>query len=555
MLSQLHIKNIGIIDDVTINFEDKLNILTGETGAGKSLIIDSINAITGSRVSKELIRSGEDVAFIEAYFFDDNSEYVLSREIYQNGKNICKINGKLVTVSELRELGHSLLDIHGQHDNQSLLDDKTHIFLLDGFASSSLHPLLEEYTLAYEEYKDILNKISKNYGDDGERARKLDLLNYQINEIVSAELKPNEDEELNDRRKILMNSEKISSSLNSSYEAINNNILENLSEVTKAMSNISELNEKYQNVFNEINDAYYNLEDAVDNLADLAMEVEFDEDEQSYIEERLNLISSLKRKYGNTIEEILAFLDRAKEEQDFLKNSDEIISNLKKEQQSIIKRLNDIAKKISTTRKEFAKKIEKKINSQMQDLEMKKAYIEFKFEESDLFLPNGKDIVEILICTNVGDELKSLSKIASGGELSRVMLAIKTVLGEYDTIPTMIFDEIDTGISGQAGKAVAEKLLLISKTHQVICVTHLPSIVAVGDSNFFIDKQVKNNKTKTSVKKLKEEEVVNEIARVIAGNKITDSVLAHARELRKELKTAWLRKQANLRYFCSVLGW
>ncbi len=538
MLSQLHIKNIGIIEEVTINFENGLNILTGETGAGKSLIIDSINAITGSRVSKELIRTGEESAFIEAYFFDEASEYVLSREIYQNGKNICKINGKLVTVSELRELGHSLIDIHGQHDNQSLLDERTHIDLLDGFASSSLKPLLEEYTNAYEEYKDILAKISKNYGDEGERARKLDLLNYQINEIETADLKANEDEDLNARRKILMNSEKISSSLNSSYEAINNNILENLSEVTKMMSNISELNEKYQNVFNEINDAYYNLEDAVDNLADLAMDVEFDEDEQSHIEERLNLISTLKRKYGSSIEEIILFLQRAKEERDFLQNSDEIVAKLKKEQKDIIKKLNDISAKITSTRKDFAKKIEKKINSQMQDLEMKKAYIEFKFEESDLFLPNGKDVVELLICTNVGDELKSLSKIASGGELSRVMLAIKTVLGEFDTIPTMIFDEIDTGISGQAGKAVAEKLLLISKSHQVICVTHLPSIVAVGSTNFYIDQQVKSNKTKTYVKKLNEEEVIYEIARVIAGNSVTESVLTHARELRKELKIA-----------------
>ena len=538
MLSQLHIKNIGIIEEVTINFEDGLNILTGETGAGKSLIIDSINAITGSRVSKELIRTGEDSAFIEAYFFDESSEYVLSREIYQNGKNICKINGKLVTVSELRELGHSLIDIHGQHDNQSLLDERTHIDLLDGFASSSLKPLLEEYTNAYEEYKDVLVKISKNYGDEGERARKLDLLNYQINEIETANLKPNEDEDLNARRKILLNSEKISSSLNSSYEIINNNILEELSQVTKAMSNISEFNEKYQNVFNEINDAYYNLEDAVDNLADLAMDVEFDEDEQANIEERLNLISNLKRKYGSSIEEILTYLEKIKEERDFLQNSDEIVSKLKNEQTAIIKKLNNIASNITFTRKEFAKKIEKKINSQMQDLEMKKAFIEFKFEESDLFLPNGKDIVEILICTNVGDELKSLSKIASGGELSRVMLAIKTVLGEFDTIPTMIFDEIDTGISGQAGKAVAEKLLLISKSHQVICVTHLPTIVAVGGTNFYIDKQVKSNKTKTYVKKLNEEEVIYEIARVIAGNSITDSVLAHARELRKELKIA-----------------
>lgn len=262
------------------------------------------------------------------------------------------------------------------------------------------------------------------------------------------------------------------------------------------------------------------------------MDVEFDEDEQADIEQRLDLISNLKRKYGKSIEEILEFLEKSKQEKQFLENSEEIVEKLKKEQKDIVDKLNKIADSISQTRKEYAAKIEKKINSQMQDLEMKKAYLEFKFTKSDLFLPNGKDEVELLICTNVGDELKPLSKIASGGELSRVMLAIKSVLGEYDKVPTMIFDEIDTGISGQAGKAVADKLRIIANTHQVICVTHLASIAAAGNTNFYIDKQVKNNKTKTMIKKLNEEEVIKEIARVIAGNDITKSVLDHAKELR-----------------------
>ncbi|MBR3280695.1 MAG: DNA repair protein RecN [Clostridia bacterium] len=532
MLGQLHIKNIGIIDEINIDFENGLNILTGETGAGKSLIIDSINAITGSRVSKDIIRTDEDMAFVEAYFYDQNEDYVLTREIYQNGRNICKINGRLVTVSELKELGSNLIDIHGQHDNQSLLDEKTHIDLLDGFAGVELEKLKKEYANYFEKYKDVLSRVQKNYGDESERARKLDLLNYQINEIEVANLKLNEEEDLLNRRKILLNSEKISSSLNTSHDAINNNILEELSEVTRAMSSISDLNPRYQDVFKEINEAYYNLEDAVDNLADLAMDVEFDEDEQADIEQRLDLISNLKRKYGKSIEEILEFLEKSKQEKQFLENSEEIVEKLKKEQKDIVDKLNKIADSISQTRKEYAAKIEKKINSQMQDLEMKKAYLEFKFTKSDLFLPNGKDEVELLICTNVGDELKPLSKIASGGELSRVMLAIKSVLGEYDKVPTMIFDEIDTGISGQAGKAVADKLRIIANTHQVICVTHLASIAAAGNTNFYIDKQVKNNKTKTMIKKLNEEEVIKEIARVIAGNDITKSVLDHAKELR-----------------------
>ena len=532
MLGQLHIKNIGIIDEITIDFEDGLNILTGETGAGKSLIIDSINAITGSRFSKEIIRSGENMAFVEAYFFTSDEEYVVSREIYLNGKNICKINGKLCTVSELKELGSRLIDIHGQHDNQSLLDEKTHLSLLDSFSGKELDKLLLDYSTCYEKYKTILNRIHQNYGDESERARKLDLLSYQINEIEMASLKTDEEDYLNDRRKILLNSEKISSSLNSSYETINNSLLDELSEVTKALSNISDLNIKYADVYKEINDAYYNLEDAVDTLADLAMEVEFDENEQSTIEERLNLISNLKRKYGSSIEDILGFLERAKEEKNFLENSEEIINKLKKEQDEIIAQLNSMASKITDTRMKYAKKIEKQINNELQSLEMKKAYIEFDFKKSDLFLENGKDIVEILICTNPGEELKPLSKIASGGELSRVMLAIKAVLGEYDNIPTMIFDEIDTGISGQAGKAVAEKLRIISKTHQVLCVTHLPSIAVCGTTNFKIDKVVKNDKTKTTIKKLNEDEVIKEVARIIVGKDISDTIISHVKEER-----------------------
>ena len=499
---------------------------------GKSLIIDSINAITGSRVSKEIIRTGTDFAFIEAYFYDDNNEYVLSREIHQNGKNICKINGKLATVSELKELGSKLIDIHGQHDNQSLLDEKTHITLLDSFGGDILSKAKLQYFEVLEQYKSIVNKINQNYGNEQERARKLDLLNFQIDEIQGANLKLGEEEELNSRRKILLNSEKISNSLNSSHELLNNNILDELNDVVRAINSISNIDDKYSSVLNQINDAYYNLQDSVDTIADLAMEVEFDGDEQANIEERLDVISNLKRKYGHSIEEILKYLEGIKKEKENIENSEELIAKYNEQKLKLSKELDFLAEKITQIRKDCAYKIEKKINSQMQELEMKKAYLQFKFDCSDEYLENGKDVVELLICTNVGDELKPLSKIASGGELSRVMLAIKTILGEYDEISTMIFDEIDTGISGEAGKAVAQKLKVIAKTHQVICVTHLPSIVAVGNSNFYIDKKIKGNNTITTIKKLNEEEVVYEIARVIAGNSLTDAVVAHARELR-----------------------
>lgn len=536
MLGQLHIKNIGIIDEITVNFDENLNIITGETGAGKSLIIDSINAITGSRISKEIIRTGTDMAFVEACFFGESEDIILAREIYQNGRTICKINGKMATVSELREVGEKLIDIHGQHDNQSLLDPKTHLELLDNFAGTNLYKLKAEYSENLEKYRDVTNKIKSNYGDEQERARRLDLLSYQIEEIEVAKLKTNEEDELLNRRRILLNAEKIAKSLNTAHEAIDTVVLETLSNVTRAMSNISDLDEKYNQALTQINDSYYNLQDVLSNLSEFSSEIDFSENEQEEIEERLDLINNMKRKYGNTIEDILLYYDKVCEEKHFLENSEEIINKLKNEQQELTVKLDKLADEITAKRKECAKNIESKINEQMQDLEMKKAYLTFEFKKAQDFLENGKDDVQLLICTNVGDELKPLSKIASGGEISRVMLAIKTVLGEYDSVPTMIFDEIDTGISGQAGKAVADKLKIIGKTHQVICVTHLPTIVAAGSSNYYINKVVKNSQTRTQIKKLDEEQTVKEIARVIAGNDITEAVIEHARELRKGIK-------------------
>lgn len=536
MLGQLHIKNVGIIDEITINFEEGLNILTGETGAGKSLIIDSISAITGSRMSKEIIKNGESMALVEACFFQGDETQILTREFYKNGRSVCKIDGRMVTLNELRKIGENLIDIHGQHDNQSLLDEKTHIELLDKFSGVELASLKSEYSIEYEKYKDIKEKIKQSYGDPTLRARRIDLLKYQKEEIEEASLKEGEEEELNNSRNIIMNAERIAKSLNKSYSLLNEAVIDNIETITYELSNISSFDKKYEQILQTINDSYYSLKDAESEISGYLDDVNFDESKQEEIEERLDLIHSLKRKYGSDIPNILKYLDEVTSELDFLENSEEIVNKLKNELEISEDKLNKIALKISEIRKQASKDIEAKVNEQLQDLEMKKAYIEFEFEKSDVLLENGIDLVQIMICTNIGEGVKPLSKIASGGEVSRVMLALKTILCMYDNIPTMIFDEIDTGISGQAGKAVGEKMKIIGKTHQVIVVTHLPVIAAAGDANYFIEKYTKDDRTLTKVTRLEEKDVVKEIARILAGNDLSDAVLKHAEEMRKNMK-------------------
>ena len=534
MLGQLHIKNIGIIDEITINFEDGLNILTGETGAGKSLIIDSINAITGSRLSKDIIKNGESFALVEACFFGDE-DTILTREFYKNGRNICKINGNMVTLAEFKMLGEKLIDIHGQHDNQSLLNEKTHLDLLDNFAGNEILEYKLKYAKLLDEYKKTKSEIEKNYGDPVERARRIDLLKYQNEEISNANLKIGEDAELENKRTIIMNYEKIAKSLNTAYSLLDNNSIESLSSAIHEINLISNFDKKYEELLNELNDAYYNLKDAAAEISSKIDDNNFDEEEQKEIEERLDLIFSLKRKYGNDIETILNYNKEIENEINYLENSDEIISKLQEKLKILENKLKEVATNIRIVRKNKAKILEEKINEQLQDLEMKKAYIEFEFKESNSFLENGMDIAQILISTNIGEGLKQLTKIASGGEISRVMLAIKTILCNFDNIPTMIFDEIDTGISGQAGKAVAEKMKIIGKTHQVICVTHLPTIAAAGNTNYFIEKIVENERTKTKITKLNENQTIYEIARILAGRDITKAVLQHAKEIRKAI--------------------
>ena len=538
MINTLHIKNIGIIDDITINLNEGFNVLTGETGAGKTLIIGSLQILAGGRFSKEMIRKGEKNSFVEMSVFLPNFGYeddmvVVSREINFNGKNICKINGRLVTVNELKKFMNNIIDIHGQNDNQSILDISTHIELLDDYSNNDISSLKFEYQNLYNEYLKIKAEISKNYGDDREKQRKLDLLNYQVNEIENANLKVEEEEILIEKRKLLMSSEKIVSNLSEAEMQLNQKVIDSISVAVRSLEKIENFNIEYSNVLERLKNSYYEIQEATRDISGFCAEIEFNDEEQEQIEERLNLINSLKRKYGSNIKEILEYKEKTNQEIFEINNLEDYVVSLKKNLSEIEEKMYIICIKMNKCRNKYAEDLSNKINKELKELEMKSAKfsINIIFSEDKNYNKNGLDKVEFLISTNIGEESKPLIKIASGGEMSRIMLAIKSVLADVDKVPIIIFDEIDTGISGIAANVTGEKIKKISKNHQVICVTHLASIAAKGDFNYYVCKEIENEKTRTKVKQLDEEETLKEIARISSGT-ISEISINHARELR-----------------------
>ena len=540
MISNIHIKNIGIIDDLEINLNKGMNVFTGETGAGKSLIIDAINIICGGRFSKEIIRKGENHSYVELCMYspdDINSvdgNIIITREIYSNGRNMCKINGRLVTVAELKNFMSNYIEIHGQNANQQLFDNKTHIKYLDNFIGKEIFDLKVEYKNKYTRYNEIKRELRENYGDEKEKQRKLDLLRYQLNEIQEAKLKTGEEEKLEEKRKIILNSEKIAKNLSEANNAVGENVIDMLSTAIRALEKIEEIDSKYTETIENLRNSYYNLQEISRDINNYMEDIEFDEQEIEKIETRLDTIYNLKRKYGNNIEEILKYGEEVKTEIDKIENVDKYNEQLKKEQKELENEMTKLAEKISEIRKEEAQKLSSKINKELLDLEMSNAIINIKVEyKINEFFEDGKDSVQILIKTNVGENESELSKIASGGEMSRIMLAIKKVLTEVDRIPVVIFDEIDTGISGKASRTVASKMKSISKEHQVICVSHLAPIAAIADYNYFISKKVENERTTTSVQLLNEQEVICEIARISSGE-INEVTLKYANELRNQ---------------------
>ncbi len=562
MLLQLEIQNIALIDEVCIELGEGLNILTGETGAGKSIIIDSIHAILGERVSRELIRTGAEKALVEAVFqinpedfqdvFDEmgmepeeDNTLILSREIAQSGRNTCRINGKMVSVSLLKTIGERLIDLHGQHDNQSLLRTENHIGLLDSFGGEAVNSLRGDYTKLLEQYREVRSKLKALSGDSGERERKMDLLRFQIDEIKKARLKENEEEELNKQKLLLANAEKIAGSLASAYSLLFSGdqggkpATDSINEAILQLNSISRLEEGYGELHKRLQDLLYQLEDIGDEIRGNADGIEFNPALLEEIEDRLDLIYKLKRKYGATIREIHLYCSDAEVQLEEMAKSEETAAALRTKKAGLEKALFEAASRLNEERLKAAHLLESRIGAQLEDLEMKKARfkadIQFDAGSSDAgarkYGSNGLDQVEFLISANAGEPLKPLSRIASGGEMSRIMLAIKTILADVDRIPTLIFDEIDIGISGKAAQKVGEKLSTLSRGHQVLCVTHLAQIASMADQHFLIEKVSDEKSTKTMVSKLPGDGSVMEIARLIGGETSSETSLKYAEEM------------------------
>ena len=540
MITTLHIKNIGIISDITIEFNQGFNVLTGETGAGKSLIMDALAIISGGRFSKEMIRTGEEVSFIEAnIFLPEHPEamegnIIITREIHNNGRNACKINGRLVTVNELKQFMKEIIDIHGQNDNQKLLQEAEHIHLLDAYCGEAIRTNLKQYKEQYGKYKELQKELKENYGDEREKQRRIDLLQYQLTELENANLKIGEEEVLEEKRKKYLNAEKITENLGIVDQNLSENAIDAINTAVRALEKLEGIEEIYGEKLIALKNIYYDVQELARDISSMHEELYFDEQERDEVEQRLDFIYGLKRKYGNNIEEILVYKEKLEKELDILQNVEEHNQKLKEEIKQIEKTMQTVGENISKVRKEKAQQLMQNIQKELTELEMKNAKMKIAVEPlAENFNENGIDQITFLMQTNIGDTFKKMAKIASGGEISRIMLAVKTVLAEVDKTPIMLFDEIDTGISGKAAKTVSEKLKKIALSgHQIICITHSASVAAKADSHYYIYKQIENEITKTNVKQLEEPEVVREIARIANGD-ITQIALEHAKELRK----------------------
>ena len=546
MLSLLHIENIAVIERSDISFDRGFNVLTGETGAGKSIIIDAISAIIGERAYRDMIRTGTTKASVRAVFtdvpelpwFEENGveydpETVIQREVHLDGKNVCRVNGSLVSVSILRKLGMQLINIHGQHDSATLFDEANHLTFLDAFADNEA--LRAGYTEKYEAVAKLRREIDRMTMDEGEKLRRMETLKYQIKEIEKADLHPGEDEELEERRKLLQNSEKIADGMNDAVENIYGSddadgAAAMLATAERALARIAKFSDQIASLHEKAADLMYQVQDLAEEVRDAQDDLAYSADELEEIESRLDVIHKLRRKYGVTCADILEYLEKAKKELDEIEFADDHLEKLKKKLSKAEKTAWDAAKTLRENRKETAVSMSERILTELAQLDMPRVQFSCQFTELEL-TPNGADAVAFYMSANAGEALKPMSKVASGGELARIMLAMKNVLAEKDQVNTLIFDEVDTGVSGRAAQKVAEKLRSVAVHKQVLCVTHLPQLAALANTHLLIAKSERDGRTYTSVTPLDIEGRKRELARIIGGTNITETTLKSAEEM------------------------
>ena len=548
MLQSLSIKNVALISSLSIDFGKGFNVLLGETGAGKSIIFDALNFVLGAKIDKTLLRTGESEMRVDAVFTDlnlnataalkefgyEDEDIALSRTYNAEGKSIIRVNGLPTSVSVLKEIGDILVNSYSQHESVDMLKTKNHLIMLDRMGGEKIKALKNDIKQLYSQLGEINKKIKALGGDDYERERKKSLLSYQIQEIEDANLQIGEDEKIGERLKLLNSAEKICQSINECEELLTENVsscANSLQQASIALSGLLSF-DKINECKERLDSARYEIEDICQTLVDIRDETDYDEEEFNELDRRHDLIKSLIKKYGGSIEKTLDYLEESKAELDALNDSVNLIEKLEKEKKEITQKLNDEANKLTVARKEIAEEIRQKITSELRELGMKSSSFEVKFSLLDEVQSNGQDDVEFVFSANKGQELKSLSKTASGGELSRFMLAVKNIFAETGSAQTLIFDEIDAGISGETGNIVGQKLKNITKYAQVLCITHLPQVASYGDDFFYVSKMEDRETTTTSVEHLKGDDVIINLAKMVGGNNISDIALSHAKEMR-----------------------
>lgn len=554
MLQTLSIKQFAIIDELDINFSDGLTVMSGETGSGKSIIIDAIGQLIGMRASSDYVRHGEKKAIIEGIFDIDESKdaikileslaidvdedfLLVKREIFSSGKSICRINNQTVTLQDLRKVMQELLDIHGQHETQSLLKQKYHLQLLDDYADNQYSDLLNQYQLSYKQYKNKRKELEELESADQALLQRLDLMKFQLEELTEASLKEGEVDQLESDIKRIQNSEKLNLALNNAHQVLTdeNAIPDRLYELSNYLQTINDIvPEKFVRLKEDIDQFYYILEDAKHEIYDEMANTEFDEQVLNEYESRMNLLNNLKRKYGKDITELIGYQSKLANEIDKIENYEQSTSQLRKEIKTLYNEVIDIGKKLSQERRRVARELRDHIVSEIQNLQMKDANLEISFKPLDEPTIEGIEFVEFLISPNRGEPLKSLNKIASGGELSRIMLALKSIFVKSRGQTAILFDEVDSGVSGQAAQKMAEKMRDIAQYIQVICISHLPQVASMSDHHLLISKASNADRTTTQVKELKDENKIDEIARMISGASVTELTRENAKEMIKQ---------------------